>query len=197
MQRIPACHILLLMNGAQKPLFTDEDAAALVDCAAKLARTTATDNRGPQPLGICCMVAHDDVLAVPTALRRMDGAKAVSVIFATHKAFTVLAYKADSIKHVSRIENGFWTEADMVLLQSSVPQFTPWDGGIMVMNKNGKLLCALAASGRTPDGDRKAMVLVAHKMGYRTNFDKDGNLPSSYYKSGLTPNSGVYSNLFF
>ncbi len=158
-----------------KRQFTDEDAAALVDCAATLAKTTATDEKGPQPLAICCMVAQPDVLAVPTALRRMDGAKAVSVIFAIHKAFTVLAYKADSIKHANRIKDKLWSEADMILLQSSVPQFTPWDGGIMVMNKQGELVCALAAAGRTSKGDRKAMVLAAHKMGYRTNFDQKGD----------------------
>ena len=159
----------------KKP-FTDEDAAALVDCAAKLAKTTSTDSKGPQPIAICCMVAQPDVLAVPTALRRMDEVKAVSVIFATHKAFTVLAYKADSIKHADRIKNKLWSEADMVLLQSSVPQFTPWDGGIMVMNKDGDLLCSLAAAGRTSEGDRRIVVLAAHKMGYRTNFDEKGNL---------------------
>jgi uncharacterized protein GlcG (DUF336 family) len=157
-----------------KKLFTDEDAAALVDCAAKLAQITATDEKGPQPLAICCMVAQPDVLAVPTALRRMDGAKAVSVVFATHKAFTVLAYKADSVKHANRIKDKLWSEADMVLLQSSVPQFTPWDGGIMVMDKDGELLCSLAAAGRTSEGDRRMMVLAAHKMGYRTNFDEKG-----------------------
>ncbi|MDB5178646.1 MAG: hypothetical protein JWN01_589 [Patescibacteria group bacterium] len=157
-----------------KKLFTDEAAAALVDCAATLAKTTATDQKGPQPLAICCMVAQSDVLAVPTALRRMDGAKAVSVIFATHKAFTVLAYQADSIKHADRIKNHLWSEADMVLLQSSVPQFTPWDGGIMVMDESGELLCSLAAAGRTSEGDRRAMVLAAHQMGYRTNFDEKG-----------------------
>jgi uncharacterized protein GlcG (DUF336 family) len=157
-----------------KKLFTDEDAAALVDCAAKLAKTTATDEKGPQPLAICCMVAQPDVMAVPTALRRMDGTKAVSVIFATNKAFTVLAYKADTKKHADKIKNGLWTEADMVLLQSSVPHFTPWDGGIMVMGQNGELLCGLGAAGRTSEGDRRMMVLAAHKMGYRTNFDEKG-----------------------
>jgi uncharacterized protein GlcG (DUF336 family) len=157
----------------KKP-FTDDDAAALVDCAAGLARTTITDEKGPQPLAICCMVAQPDVLAVPTASRRMDGAKAVSVIFAAHKAFTVLAYKADSIRHADRIKNKLWSEADMVLLQSSVPQFTPWDGGIMVMDKDGELLCSLAATGRTSEGNRRLVVLAAHKMEYRTNFDKKG-----------------------
>ncbi len=154
--------------------FTDQDAAALVDCAVEIAKTTPTDGKGPQPLAICCMVPLPDVLAVPTALRRMDGAKAISVIFATHKAFTVLAYQADSIKHADRIKNKLWTEADMVLLQSSVPQFTPWDGGIMVMDKDGELLCSLGAAGRTSEGDRRAMVLAAHNMGYRTNFDEKG-----------------------
>lgn len=165
----------LLYTSDMKKLFNDQDAAALVDCAAELARTTATDDKGPQPVAICCMVAQPDVLAVPTALRRMDGSKAVSVIFATHKAFTVLAYKADSIKHADRIKNKLWSEADMVLLQSSVPQFTPWDGGIMVMDDDGELLCSLAAAGRTSEGDRRIMVLAAHKMGYKTNFDEKGN----------------------
>ena len=159
--------------------FTDENAAALVDCAVELSKTTPTDTKGPVPVAICCMVAQPDVLAVPTVLRRMDGAKAVSVIFATHKAFTVLAYKADSIKHANRIKNKLWTEADFVLLQSSVPQFTPWDGGIMIMNKDGELLCSLAAAGRTSEGDRRLMVLAAHKMGYRTNFDEQGEPLSS------------------
>ena len=159
---------------AMPKTFTDRDAAALVDCAAELALTTATDEKGPQPVAICCMVAQPDILAVPTALRRMDGAKAVSVIFATHKAFTVLAYKADSIKHANRIKDKLWSEADMVLLQSSVPQFTPWDGGIMVLDKNGELLCGLGCAGRTSEGDRRLMVLAAHKMGYKTNFDVKG-----------------------
>lgn len=155
--------------------FTDEDAAALVDCAVKVAKTTATDEKGTQPLAICCMIAAPDVLAVPTVLRRMDGVKAVSVIFATNKAFTVLAYKADTKKHADRLANGSWTEADMILLQSSVPQFTPWDGGIQVLDQDGEMVCALGAAGRTSEGDRKAMVLAAHKMGYRTNFDKSGD----------------------
>jgi uncharacterized protein GlcG (DUF336 family) len=99
----------------------------------------------------------------------------VSVVFATRKAFTVLAYKADTKKHADRIRDGLWSEADMILQQSGIPDFTPWDGGIMVMNKDGELLCGLGAAGRTSEGDRRAMVLAAHKMGYRTNFDKDGN----------------------
>ena len=155
--------------------FTDEDAGALVDCAAQLAKTITTDEKGPQPIAICCMVAQPDVMAVPTALRRMDGAKAISVIFATNKAFTVLAYKADTKKHADRIKDGLWTEADMLLNQSSVPQFTPWDGGIMVMDESENLLCGLGAAGRTSEGDRRIMVLAAHKMGYRTNFDKNGD----------------------
>lgn len=155
--------------------FTDEDAAALVDCAAKLAKTTATDDKGPKPVAICCMVAQPDVMAVPTASRRMDGAKAISVVTALHKAFTVLAYGADTIKHADRIKNKEWSEADMLMRQNTAPMFCPWDGGIVVMNKEGKLLCALAAAGRTSEGDRRLMVLVAHKMGYRTNFDKSGN----------------------
>ncbi len=62
----------------------------------------------------------------------------------------------------------------MVLLQSSVPQFTPWDGGIMVMDYGGDLLCGLGAAGRTSEGDRRLMVLATHRMGYRTNFNKKG-----------------------
>ncbi|MFB8282772.1 GlcG/HbpS family heme-binding protein [Nocardia colli] len=154
--------------------FTDNDAAALVDRTATIARTIATDDRGPQPVAICCMVAAPDVLAVPTALRRMDGAKAVSVIFATNKAFTVLAYKADTKKHSDRLKSGLWSEADMTLLQSSVPQFSPWDGGIMVMDSRGELLCSLAVAGRTSEGDRRAAVLAAHALGYKTNFDESG-----------------------
>ncbi|WP_330252853.1 heme-binding protein [Nocardia sp. NBC_00565] len=154
--------------------FTGDDAAALVDCAVSIAKTTATDERGPHPLAICCMVAAPDVLAVPTALRRMDGTKAVSVVFATNKAFTVLAYKADTKKHADRLKSGLWTEADMMLLQSSVPQFSPWDGGIMVMDTEGELLCGLAAAGRTSEGDRRVVVLAAHAMGYKTNFDEKG-----------------------
>ena len=77
-----------------KQPFTDQDAAALVDCAAELAKTTATDEKGPQPLAIVCITHQPDVMAVPTACRRMDGAKSVSLISAWHKAFTVLAYQA-------------------------------------------------------------------------------------------------------
>lgn len=158
----------------RKP-FTDEDAAALVDCAAKLAKTTDTDGKGPQALAICCIIHQPDVMAVPSASRRMEGAKAVSVISAWHKAFTVLAYQADTIKHENRIKNKLWTETDMVLQQNIAPQFCPWDGGIMVMDKKGELLCALAASGRSSAGDRRLLVLAAHKMGYRTNFDASGD----------------------
>ncbi len=161
-----------------KQIFTDEDAAALVDCAAKLAKTTATDEKGPKPVAICCMVAQPDVMAVPTASRRMDGAKAISVVTALHKAFTVLAYRADTIKHANKIKNNEWSEADMLMRQNTAPMFCPWDGGIVVMDKSGELLCALAAAGRTSGGDRRLMVLAAHKMGYRTNFDNDGNPPA-------------------
>ncbi|HEV7453978.1 MAG TPA: heme-binding protein [Candidatus Saccharimonadales bacterium] len=158
-----------------KKQFTDEDAAALVDCAAKLAKTTATDEKGPgSPVAICCMVAQPDVMAVPTASRRMDRAKAISVVTALHKAFTVLAYGADTIKHANRIKNKEWSEADMLMRQNTAPMFCPWDGGIVVMDKDGGLLCALAAAGRTSEGDRRLMVLAAHKMGYRTNFDATG-----------------------
>lgn len=158
-----------------KQPFTDQDAAALVDCAAELAKTTTTDEKGPQPLAIVCIAHQPDVMAVPTALRRMDGAKSVSVISAWHKAFTVLAYQADTIKHENRVRDKLWTQEDMILQQNVAPQFCPWDGGIMVLDSDGSLLCALAASGRTSGGDRRLMVLAAHKMGYKTNFNKDGN----------------------
>lgn len=162
-----------------KKSFTDDDAAALVDCAAKIARTTSTDKKGLCPVAICCIVSQPDVMAVPTASRRMDGAKALSAVTALHKAFTVLAYGADSIKHEKRIKNKEWSEADMIMRQNTAPMFCPWDGGIVVMNKEGELLCALASAGRTSEGDRRLMVLAAHKMGYFTNFGKDGDpLPS-------------------
>lgn len=157
----------------KKP-FTDKDAAALVDCAAALAQTTATDEKGPQPVAIACMIPSLDVVAMPAATRLMDGAKGLSLTWATNKAWTVLAYKADTKKHADRIKNGLWSEADMILQQGGVPQFCPWDGGIVVMDKDGELVCALGAAGRTSEGDRRIMVLAAHKMGYRTNFDKKG-----------------------
>jgi uncharacterized protein GlcG (DUF336 family) len=154
--------------------FTDEDAAALVDCAVNLAKTTPTDEKGPYPVAICCMTSQADVMAVPTASRRMDGAKAISVVTALHKAFTVLAYGADTIKHANRIKNKEWSEADMIMRQNTAPMFCPWDGGIVVMDKDGELLCALACAGRTSEGDRRLVALAAHKMGYRTNFDDTG-----------------------
>lgn len=157
-----------------KKQFTDEDAAALVDCAARLAKTTATDDKGECPVAVCCIVSQPDVMAVPTASRRMDGAKAISVVTALHKAFTVLAYGADTIKHANRIKDKEWSEADMLMRQNTAPMFCPWDGGIVVMSKGGELLCALAAAGRTSEGDRRLMVLAAHKMGYKTNFDEKG-----------------------
>ncbi len=158
-----------------KKSFTDEDAAALVDCAITLARTTATDEKGPgAPVAICCMTYQPDVMAVPTASRRMDGAKAISVVTALHKAFTVLAYGADTIKHANRIKDKSWSEADMIMRQNTAPMFCPWDGGIVVMDKDGQLLCALASAGRTSEGDRRLVALAAHKMGYKTNFDAKG-----------------------
>lgn len=158
----------------RKP-FTDEDAAVLVDCAVKIARTTPTDDKGLCPVAICCMTHQPDVMAVPTASRRMDGVKALSVTTALHIAFTVLAYRADSIKHADKIKNEGWSEVDMLFRQSTAPMFCPWDGGIMVMDKEGELLCALAAAGRTSEGNRRLMALAAHKMGYRTNFDEKGD----------------------
>ena len=154
--------------------FTDEDAAALVDCAVQLAKTISTDNNDPKPVAICCITSQPDVMAVPTASRRMDGVKALSAVTALHKAFTVLAYGADSIKHANKLKDGSWSEADMLFRQTTAPMFCPWDGGIVVMDSAGKLLCALAAAGRSSEGDRRLMVLAAHKMGYKTNFDEHG-----------------------
>jgi uncharacterized protein GlcG (DUF336 family) len=154
--------------------FTDQDAAKLVDCAVKLAITIATDNKGPQPMAICCMKAEQGVMGVPTAFRCMDGVKATSATFAIHKAFTVLLYNADTKKHTDRIKNGTWSEADMILMQNAIPQFTPWDGGIQVKDDRGNVVCSLGGAGRTSEGDRRLVTLAAHKMGYKTNFDEKG-----------------------
>ena len=160
-------------DGMKKP-FTDEDAAALVDCAAELAKTTATDEKGPQPVAIACAIPSLDAMTIPAATRLMDGTKAISMVGAINKVWTVLAYKADTKKHADRIKNGSWSEADMILNQNALPQFCPWDGGIVVMDKDGELLCALSCDGRTSEGDRRMAVLAAHKMGYKTNFDEKG-----------------------
>ena len=158
----------------KKP-FTDQDAADLVDCAVELAHTTPTDDKGPQAMAICCMKADQGAMCVPTAYHCMDTVKATSATFAIHKAFTVLLYQADTKKHADRIKDGSWSEADMLLQQHTIPQFTPWDGGIQVKDDEGNVVCSLGGAGRTSEGDRRLMVLAAHKMGYRTNFDKDGN----------------------
>lgn len=158
-----------------KKIFTDEDAAKLVDCAVDLARFTATDNKGKQPMAICCMKANQGVMGVPTAFRCMDTVKATSATFAIHKAYTVLLYQADTKKHGDRIKDGTWSEADMILMAQTIPQFTPWDGGIQVKDDQGNVLCSLAGAGRTSEGDRRLVVLAAHKMGYKTNFDTEGN----------------------
>lgn len=113
-------------------------------------------------------------MGVPTAYRCMDGVKATSATFAIHKAFTVLLYHADTKKHADRIKDGSWSEADMLLQQRAIPQFTPWDGGIQVKDDEGNVVCALGGAGRTSEGDRRLMVLAAHQMGYRTNFDEKG-----------------------
>jgi hypothetical protein len=76
---------------------------------------------------------------------------------------------------MNKIKSEGWSEADMILHQNTMPMFCPWDGGIVVMNKDGELLCALAAAGRTMEGDRRLMALAARKMGYRTNFDEKGD----------------------
>lgn len=155
--------------------FTDEDAAKLVDCAVELAKTVATDDKGLQPVAICCMKAEQGVMGVPTAFRCMDSVKPTSATFAIHKAYTVLLYSADTKKHADRIKGGIWSEIDMVLMQNAIPQFTPWDGGIQVKDNEGNVVCSLGGAGRTSEGDRRLMVLAAHKMGYKTNFGQDGN----------------------
>ena len=155
--------------------FTDEDAAKLVDCAVELARATATDDKGPQPMAICCMKADQGVMGVPTAFRCMDTVKPTSATFAIHKAFTVLLYGADTKKHADRIKDGSWSEVDMTLMQNTIPQFTPWDGGIQVKDDEGTVVCSLGGAGRTSEGDRRLVVLAAHKMGYKTNFDENGD----------------------
>ncbi len=160
--------------------FTDEDAARLVDCAVELTKTTETDSKGFQPMAICCMKADQGVMGVPTAFRCMDTVKPTSATFAIHKAFTVLLYQADTKKHADRIKDGSWSEADMILQQNAIPQFTPWDGGIQVKDANGNVLCSLGGAGRTSEGDRRLVVIAAHKMGYKTNFDEKGDpLPAS------------------
>jgi hypothetical protein len=68
-------------------VFTDKDAAALVDCAVILAKTTATDQKDPCPVAICCIKSQPDVMAVPTVSRRMDGAKALS--FGDRPAYSI------------------------------------------------------------------------------------------------------------
>jgi uncharacterized protein GlcG (DUF336 family) len=105
----------------------------------------------------------------------MDTVKPTSATFAIHKAFTVLLYGADTKKHADRLKNGIWSEADMILMTQAIPQFTPWDGGIQVKDAEGTVLCSLAGAGRTMEGDRRLVVLAAHKMGYTTNFNAEGN----------------------
>jgi hypothetical protein len=36
---------------------------------------------------------------------------------------------------------------------------------------------SLGGAGRTSEGDRRLVVLAAHKMGYETNFDEKGDSP--------------------
>lgn len=84
-------------------------------------------------------------------------------------------YGADTKKHADRIEDGSWSEIDMALMQNTIPQFTPWDRGIQVKDTAGNVVCSLGGAGRTSEGDSRLMVLAAHKMGYKTNFDEEGN----------------------
>ena len=81
-------------------------------------------------------------------------------------------------KHADRIKDGSWSETDMILMQNTIPQFTPWDGGIQVKDDAGNVLCSLSGAGRTSEGDRRLVVLAAQKMGYTTNFDERGDQPS-------------------
>lgn len=62
----------------------------------------------------------------------------------------------------------------MLLMAQAIPQFTPWDGGIQIKDDESNVLCSLGGAGRTSEGDRRLLVLAAHKMGYKTNFDDKG-----------------------
>jgi hypothetical protein len=86
----------------------------------------------------------------------------------------VLLYQADTKKHADRLKDGTWSEADMLLMAQTISQFTPWDGGIQVKDDTGNVICSLGDAGRTSEGDRRLVVLAAHKMGYKTNFDDKG-----------------------
>lgn len=59
-------------------------------------------------------------------------------------------------------------------MQNTVPQFTPWDGGIQVKDDEGNVICSLGGAGRTSEGDRQLVVLAAHKLDYKTNFNEKG-----------------------
>ena len=43
------------------------------------------------------------------------------------------------------------------------------------MDEDGNVLCSLGGAGRTSEGDRRLVVLAAHKMGYHTNFNEKGD----------------------
>lgn len=160
--------------------FSDSDALALVNKVVELAKSTATDDKGKLPVSICCIVVRrTDMLAVPTVLRRMDGAKAPSVPSATNKAITVLIQETDTYNLNMRQDDGSWSDADAILQTTNVPQYMPWRGGIQIFDKSNKtLVCSLGIAGRTSLGDHKLAVLAAHKMGYMTNFNENG-LPST------------------
>jgi len=66
----------------------------------------------------------------------------------------------------------------MILQQGVFSQFTPWDGGIQVKDDDDNVICSLGGAGNTSEGDRKLVVLAAHKMGYSTNFNKNGDSPA-------------------
>jgi uncharacterized protein GlcG (DUF336 family) len=126
-------------------------------------------------MATCCMKADQSVLGVPIAFRCMGSVKATSAMSAIHKAYTVLLYNADTQKHADRIKDGTWSEADMIVMAQTIPQLTPWDGGIQVKDDKGTVVCSLGGAGRTSEGDRRLLVLAAHKMGYKTNFGTQGD----------------------
>jgi|SRR5665213_3637972 len=156
--------------------FSDDEALALVNKTVELAKITETDDRSKRPVSICCIaVRRTDMMAVPTVLRRMEGAKAPSVASATNKAITVLVQETDTYRLNKRQDDGSWSDADAILQTTNVPQYMPWSGGIQVFDKSHKtLLCSLGIAGRTSFGDHNLAVLAAHKMGYATNFDDKG-----------------------
>ena len=52
----------------------------------------------------------------------------------------------------------------MILMQNTIPQFTPWDGGIQVKDNEGNIICSLGGASRTSECDRRLVVLATHKI---------------------------------